>query len=389
MGFFRRKKRDALSAWLCGSGDFDDLCVSGYRSVLQNPEVQTAINTIADLTATMTIHLMRNTENGDIRIKNELSKKIDINPYSLMTRQTFVHNIVRVMLGEGNGNAYVLPITESGYIRDLKPLEPGQVSAIQEDETYRIRYKGNIYSQDEVLHFVNNPDPEKPWMGMGYRAALSDIANNLKQASATKKGFMSSKYKPPLVVKVDALTDEFSDKEGRKKLLEEYIESSEQGEPWLIPAEQFDIQSIKPLSLTDLALNESVTIDKKTVASILGVPPFVVGAGEFKREEWNNFITTKVMMVARIIEQELTKKLLISPDMFFRMNSRSLYSYELKDIADIAQNLFVRGLLTGNEARDWVNVGPKDGLDDLTILENYIPLDMIGEQKKLNQNGGE
>ena len=31
------------------------------------------------------------------------------------------------------------------------------------------------------------------------------------------------------------------------------------------------------------------------------------------------------------------------------------------------------------------NLPPLDGLDELVILENYIPRGMIAEQKKLNQ----
>ena len=47
-----------------------------------------------------------------------------------------------------------------------------------------------------------------------------------------------------------------------------------------------------------------------------------------------------------------------------------------------------RGVATGNEWRDRVGMQPLDGLDELRILENYIPADMIGNQAKLVPNGG-
>ena len=124
-------------------------------------------------------------------------------------------------------------------------------------------------------------------MGTGYRVALADVANNLKQAAATEKGFMASKWKPSIIVKVDALVDEFSSPDGRRRLLESYASSGEAGEPWLIPAEQFSVEQVKPLTLSDLALADFVKLDKTTVATILGVPPFVLGVGDFKREAWN------------------------------------------------------------------------------------------------------
>ena len=375
-------------SWLCSQEAFDVLTCQGYTSLDHNPEIITAVNKIAKLIGSMTIHLMQNTDEGDVRVKNELSRKIDINPNTNMTRSTFVQWIISTLYLYGDGNAVVYPQFRRGYLRDLKPMPAAMVSFVPEGIwDYKVSLNGKEYDPDQVLHFVLNPGNYYPWKGTGLQVALKDVANNLKQASATEKGFMQSKWKPSIIVKVDALTDEFSSPEGRRQLLSDYIDTTQAGEPWMIPAEQFEIEQIKPLSLSDLALADMVQLDKKTVASILGVPPFVLGVGEFRREEWNNFVSSTIMPIAQMIEQELTKKLLYSPDLYFHFNPRSLYNYELRDLAAIADDQYIRGIMTGNEVRNWIGMSPVEGLNDLVILENYIPRGMIGDQSKLVQGG--
>ena len=264
---------------------------------------------------------------------------------------------------------------------------PETVSFIDDGYGYKLHISGEIFDPDDVLHFVYNPDRRRPWKGTGITVGVMDVVNNLKQARCTEKGFLESNWKPAVIIKVDGLTDEFSTKEGRKLLTEEYL-NTDPGEPWIVPSELMEVQSVKPLSLSDLAIRDTVELNKKTIASIIGVPCFVLGIGTYSESEWNNFIDTKVRTISEIIQQEMTKKLLISEKMYFKFNATSLYNYDVQKLATVFSDLRAIGVVTGNEVRDRLGMSPREEehMNELVMLENYIPADKAGDQKKLKED---
>lgn len=384
------RKRDAtdvnpVAVWLDGG----DICVPGYTRLSDNPEIMTGCLRIAELIGSMTIYLMSNTDNGDVRIINELSRMIDITPNGTMTRSQWMTAIVMNLLLYGNGNSIVVPHTSKGILESMEPIAASRVSFSPKPGSYSeysVRIDGQPRSPENVMHFVYNPDPRYLWKGRGVTILLKDIANNLKQAQKTENAFMASEWKPSIIVKVDALTEEFASPEGREKLLESYVKPQRTGEPWLIPAEQFQVEQVRPLSLADLAIKDTVELDKKTVASVLGVPAFLLGVGEFKRDEWNNFVQTKIRAIALNIQQEMTRALIVSPKWYLLLNFWSLMDYDLKSTSDILLAGADRGYVCGDEWRDKLHMAPA-GLKEYKVLENYIPVDMIGKQKKLVQDG--
>lgn len=365
-----------------------DICCEGYVRLDQCPEIVTAISKIAQLIAMTTIHLMANTERGDVRIINELSRKIDIEPCPYMTRKSWMEAIVNNLLLYGKGNSIVLPHTSNGYLGSLEVIPAYQVELVPDlnNRSYTVSINGKAYTPDEVLHFVHNPNKYYPWKGEGLTVYLKDIANNLKQGTKTTNAFMASP-KPSVIVKVDGFTEQFASKEGRQKLAAEYVTGAENGTPWIIPANQFEVEQIKPLSIADLAIKDTMTLDKTTVAAILQVPKFILGIDKFDQKEWEMFVNTTVRPIMIEIQQEMTKKLILSPKMYLRFNYWSLMGWDMKTISDVLLAGSDRGFITGNEYRDRIGFEPKDGLDDLRILENYIPYDMSGNQKKLTQDG--
>ncbi len=360
-----------------------DLCVPGYTSLDQNPEIRAACQTIASLVAMMTIHLMNHTDQGDIRITNELSRKIDIEPERYMTRKTWMEAIVMNLLLYGKGNSIVIPHTKRGYLDRLEPISAGRVNFVTNGYSdYRVTIDDK---PDDLLHFTYNTDKTYLWKGQGVTVTLSEIAHNLKQAEATKKGFLESKWKPSVIIKVDSGDELFNSKDKRNKVLDDYIAQEDAGMPWIVPADMFEIETIKPLTLADLAISDSVEVDKRTIAAVIGVPPFVVGVGDYDREAWNSFIQTKVASIAQGIAQEMTRKLILNPEWYLRFNTLSLFDWDIEKISTVYLAGSDRGYVDGNEWRDRLGMSPREGLDELRVLENYIPVDMSGQQKKLIQ----
>lgn len=373
-------------AFLTTQDAYDMLCVKGYTSLDKIPAIVAGYRRIAELIGSMTIHLMANTSNGDQRIVNQLSRKIDIDPCRTMNRSTWMEYIVMEMLLYGKGNAIVKVQTRNGHLDNLQPIPNGRFQLLS-DATgydYLVKIDGINFNHDDVLHFVYNPDKNYPWRGMGVTASLQDVAQCLRQSQRTEQAFLESP-KPSLIVKVDGINENFANRAGREKLLDEYIYMSDAGKPWVIPADQIDVKEVRPLSLSDIAIKDTIELDTKKVASVLGVPSFVLGVGTYNQQEWNNFISTKVKPIALIIQQELTRKLILKPEWYLKLNTMSLFDYDIEKVASVYTTLQDRGDVTGNEVRDRLGLSPREGLDELKILENYIPTDMSGLQKKLLQ----
>lgn len=377
----KRRSKQQQSLWayyLSSNGEVPQ----GYSRLVDAPEVSACINRIAAIISNATIYLMENTKKGDTRVTDGLSRFVDINPWpGVATRNLWMNWIVSTMLGDGDGNAFVLPQVEEGEFSCLEPMPGASSSPVGDDRMYRVSWHGENYDPTEVLHFRLFADPQYPWKGRGYRVQAKRLAEALETSSAVKESLSSPRYKPPLAIFVNTEND-LSDETKRETFRKKYLEDTGDGKPWILPADLVKIEQIKPLSLTDLAIKDTVELDKKTVASIFGVPPFLLGIGTYNEKEFNSFIRTVVVPICNGIEQELTLKLLESPKRYFKFNRRRLYDYDLKTLIDIDNSMADRGYLNGDEVREDADRSPA-GLTQYKVLENYIPYDMSGKQNKL------
>lgn len=377
----RQTSYDPVAIWLNGEDAKNILLPAGYMPVARNEEVRKCIHKIADLVSSMTIMLMENGETGDIRLKNELSKKVDVYPNNFMTRKNFIYKIVVDMIS--TGNSVIFPKINGGLLDNLVIWDIDSVTYTGDIEQYKIHYKLQTYTPDEVLHFVLIPDDLFPFKGQGFVPVVKDAIANIVQANTTKTGFLQSKWKPSLIIRVETDLEEMQIKDERDKILNSYVGDTDKGEPWIIPAGEIDVKEVRPLSLNDLAIQEGLTLDKKAVAAAFGVPAYMLGVGTFSKDEYNNFISSVIMPIAKAIEQELSKKLVFSPKWYFKFNVKSLLQYDLSELTSHVKEMVGGGLMNRNEGRNMFDMSPVEGLDEFVVLENYIPVSEVGNQNKL------
>ncbi len=83
----------------------------------------------------------------------------------------------------------------------------------------------------------------------------------------------------------------------------------------------------------------------------------------------------------------MTKKLVYAPNWYFKFNAKSLMQYDLGELTTHVKEMVAGGMLNRNEGRNAFDYSPVDGLNEYVVLENYIPVAEVGNQKKLK--GGE
>ena len=72
-----------------------------------------------------------------------------------------------------------------------------------------------------------------------------------------------------------------------------------------------------------------------------------------------------------------------------KFNSKSLKQYNLTERMSFVTEMVKDGMLNRNEGRVEFDYSPVDdpAMNEYNVLENYIPVDKVGDQKKLK--GGE
>ena len=397
MGSSRKRKAkvrsepemDAKKSMYISMPEFLQAQSEGYMPLHKHPDVKVCVKKIADLVSSMPIYQMQNAGSiGNVRLVDELSRKIDIDPNPYLTRKTLIYKSVEELLLYGN--SFLLPAHDrQGLLQELRPIENRTVSLYPlDDGGYKAKIGNVDFDSDEIINFVNNPCYDSPWQGKSYRVQLSDVLRNIKQSNDIKSDFYTKHYRPGLIFFFNGDSDAFSSEEERDKTFQKWVKTKP-GQPYTFPEGLISVDKFQNMSLSDIAINESVELDKRFIAALIGVPAFFLGIGDYNEKEYNNFIDTTIRPIAEILQQELTKKLLIASDRFFKFNINSLKAFDMDSRLSSMYEGKAMGVFNADEVRVVAGYEPT-GLPEMTeytMLENYIPVKDADKQKKLIQGG--
>lgn len=246
--------REALSYFLSPDA-YSTLCSDGgYRRISEDPDVRTGINIISNLVASMTMKMMENQDEGpDQRIKDGLSSLVDISPCHGLTKQSWVQRVVNNLVLYGN--CYVKPeyITADGdqlLLDQLIILENSEVSKDPDANPYGFIYNNKRYDYDELIHFRVNMR-ESGYFGYGVEVLAKDAVSNLNNSNRIVNEFLTKKFMPSLIIKVDATAARLAKEREvvnsetgsiQKSLVKKYLDSTGTGEPFVIPASQMSVE---------------------------------------------------------------------------------------------------------------------------------------------------
>lgn len=344
----------------------------------KSPELLAGINIIAGLLGSLTVQVWAETENGSERVKNGLSYLLDIEPSPNVTRFEWVKQVVTTMYLDGI--CLVAPTTDkrSGLLKDLKILT--NYSEFSDEQGRRlIKTEEATYVFDELIKFSLT--------GAKLLDVLKQPLTNLAVARKAKERFFKSSAAPNRVVYMDLDVSGLNERDDKNlDIFKDSIEYSvENGLPMFMEKNFAEVKDLNAVKYAEVGLDDAIADDVRQIAGIIGVPSFFLGVGSFDRAQYNLFITTTFLAIVRMFEQSLSR-VLLSPKFYVKYDTKKLLNISPLEQAQFVVTLVNNALATGNEGRSVLGMSPVDdpGMNEFRTLENYIPVDKAGAQKKLN-----
>lgn len=360
------------------------------QQALRLSAVYACCKVLSETVSSLPVYLYRQQGEGkELHTSNPLFDLVCKKPNEFQTGNEFMSYVMMSLLLKGNFYGYVNR-TGSGRIIEILPLPHDSVSVMQ-DENYNIVYKVThsdkseyVYTQYEILHIKGmSLDGIVGLSPLQYNAsvmqnaiAARDYAGSVFANDATPRGVLSTD---------GILSDEAYDN------IRQSWEASHGG---IKNAHRIAIleQGLKfsPMQLTpaDVQLLESRKYSRTEIASIYRVPPHMLA--DLDRATFSNiehqdlaFYKSTILPYLTNIEARLNCTLLNVGTQYFKFNTDNLLRTDLTTRVNAYKAMIETGIMSPNEAREKLDMNPREGGDDFIIGSNNLN---FGNEEETNNN---
>jgi HK97 family phage portal protein len=267
-----------------------------------------------------------------------------------------------------------------GRLRELYLLDSEQVTPRWPEDGsefishYEMRVEGEPtrVEKSDIIHFRYGLDPRNHRLGMSPLRALYEEILADEAAIDYSRTVLTNAGTPPYTLSPapNADADYTTDAETLKSELRARTTGALRGEPLVLSA-PVQVQNITGFKPSEMALEEMHDLPEERIASVLGIPPLVLGFGFDDHATYSNYQTalqaawqTYVIPTLKLFASEITAQLL--PEFDYRagewceFDTAEIWALQEdeKGIAEREVLKYNAGITTLNESREAMGLDP-------------------------------
>ncbi len=340
--------------------------------------------------------MYQKTERGIVKSdREELYNLLKLRPNPYMTSSVFWSTVE--MNRNHYGNAYVWCQYSGPQLQALWILPSQYVTIVVDDRgllgeknaiwyRYNDPYDGKMYvfRNDEILHFKTSVTFDGI-TGLSVR----DVLKHTVDGALESQKFMNNLYKTGLTGKAVLEYTGDLNQEARDRLVKgfEQFANGSKNAGKIIPVPLGMKLVPLDIKLTDSQFFELKKYTALQIAAAFGIKPNQINDYEkssYASAEAQNlaFYVDTLLYVLKQYEEEITYKILsndlISQGHYFKFNVNVILRADIKTQMDSLSTAVQNGIMTPNEARDYLDMPADDYGNNLMANGNYIPLSMLG-----------
>lgn len=342
--------------------------VNNYLNDIQAAQVylNNIYNTISNDVASFKVN-DTTTSDKEVNVNNDyITQALALNPNERYTQLTFWENVVKKMLIENI--AVVIPDFSTRNKLSLYLINDSDWEWV-DDTQQKIIYNKHVYPLSSFLIFDNTRSANTQSLTNLLKLLGSNINSQLKQLkSMGMKG----------LIKVNQNMVDGSMEHDVKTRLEHMISvAKETGFGYLQQNEEYEAINPSVNTITDSALQAT----QEALYNSFGISSAIFN-GKYSDAEYRAYYNSVVSVYQKIIEQEINRKLISAQQRnqgrYISISSDLFKTSSLKDMTTFLYEMKMQGILSANEARQYLNLPSYKGGD---VYETNL------NSAKINEDG--